>query len=630
MGRVYSFVVTYKNTSNNDVPAPLIQIQSPNETPIGLAPDALGMENYTIQVLGISPDGPAGILGPGQQGTITVYFQSVAGDNQFTAAANTTADTTAVDYSTLSMELNPGLYTDAEWNAIFANFQQEVGPTTGDYVAMLDQNATLLPPALGNNMLATDLAELQIDRAQAAIGPSITGTLQTTDPQLALGGLTVYANNQTTGDVFATTSLNDGSFIFDTVTPGSYDFSVDGALISGTPTASVAAGQAVQGVTIPVSLGGAISGKVTASESGTGVAGATVTAVGPDGTPYQVTTGPGGVYELGGLPADAYTILAEADGLAQAEVTGVVVNGTGQAQNFSLAAQSVISGTVSLAAGGPTGNDLVVSAQPPGNTDPNLIFGDVVSGSGFTIANLPAGTYDLTVSEDGYVPQTLSSVVVTAGGTTSVGTVQLAASARVSGTVTSTDPNTPAANALVGAFMGTTLVEAVGTDDTGAFSFTDLPAGTYTFGVGGAAGTVTAPTVVLAAGQAATGIAINVAPPPGAQAIPAGDSIQPFNTEPTLAAVVAGAKTAELEAMSEEDALSIQLAEIPEPNCPSVEAEYKKVVADLGGDVVAYKYKVATAHDIVTTAQISESDWPTQTRTVRTTWCRLWRQWWTI
>ena len=75
--------------------------------------------------------------------------------------------------------------------------------------------------------------------------------------------------------------------------------------------------------------------------------------------------------------------------------------------------------------------------------------------------------------------------------------------------------------------MGTTLVEAVGTDDTGAFSFTDLPAGTYTFGVAGAAGTVTAPTLVLAAGQAATGIAINVAPPPGSQAVPADDPIQP-------------------------------------------------------------------------------------------------------
>ena len=122
------------------------------------------MENYTIQVLGISPDGPAGILGPGQQGTVTVYFQSVAGDNQFTVAANTTADTSPVDYSILSHGAQPGLLlrTPSGTRSSRTSSRRSARPraTTSQ---MLDQNATLLPPALGNNALATDLAELQID-----------------------------------------------------------------------------------------------------------------------------------------------------------------------------------------------------------------------------------------------------------------------------------------------------------------------------------------------------------------------------------------------------------------------------------------------------------------------------------
>ena len=82
---------------------------------------------------------------------------------------------------------------------------------------MLAQNASLLPASEAAN--PDDDALLDVDRAIAATGTSISGTIQSTDPQLGLAGLTVMATNQTTRDIFSTQTLNDGSFLLDSVTP---------------------------------------------------------------------------------------------------------------------------------------------------------------------------------------------------------------------------------------------------------------------------------------------------------------------------------------------------------------------------------------------------------------------------
>ena len=257
VGRVYSFVVTYKNPSNNDVPAPLLQIQSPNETAHRPGPRCpRTMADYTIQVLGISPDGPAGILRPGQQGTVVVYFQSVEGDNRVHRRGQHHRRHHGGRLQHPEHGAQPGSSfgrpVERDLRELPAGGRSDRGRLCRD--ARPERHADAAGPGQQH---AGDRRGRAPDRPrQAAIGPSITGTLQTTDPQLALGDLPVYATNETTGDVFATTSLNDGSFIFDTVTPGSYDFSVDGALITGTPTATVAAGQAVQGVHNPRVAGG--------------------------------------------------------------------------------------------------------------------------------------------------------------------------------------------------------------------------------------------------------------------------------------------------------------------------------------------------------------------------------------
>ncbi len=515
-GRTYAFIVTYTNTGNTDLPAPMFAIDSPTDTLLGLSPGAL--DDMPLQVLGAAPDGPAGVLRPGQQGQVSIFFQPGTVNPQFEVFASTTSDTGPVDYATLGPLIRPAGLTDAQWAAEFDEFQTLVGPTSGDFVRMLDQNATLMPSAFGSSTDVNALEVFEVARAQAALGNSIAGTLTTSDPGVTLAGRSVFATNEATGDLFTATSANDGSFFITDIAPGVYTFSSNGAIVNGSPTATVAAGQTVTGVTVDLTLGGEIVGEVTASATGVPAASPSVRAIAADGTVYSVSGGPDGLYQLTGLPPGTYTVYALAAGLALESAGGVVVNGNTVDQNLSLPVQSVITGSVVPATGGPTGGLLVVSAAQNGSTTPGQDFGTTSDGNTFTVSNLDPGTYDLTIILDGYVVQTLTGVVVAAGASADAGSVPLALAATVSGTLTSSDPSTPAAYAMLGLFQAGTAVVATQADASGQFQFVGVPAGTYTFGLFSGTDVVTAAPVTVAGGNALTGVAVSIAAAPSSGA----------------------------------------------------------------------------------------------------------------
>ena len=225
-GRTYAFVVTYTNTGNTDLPAPMLAIDSPTDTLLGLSPGAL--DDMALQVLGAAPDGAAGVLRPGQQGQVSVFFKAGTVNAQFQVLSSTASDTGTVDYASLGPLIRPAGLTDARWAAEFAEFQTLVGPTSGDFVRMLDQNATLMPSAFGSSTDVNALEVFEVARARAALGNSIAGNLTTSDPGVSLAGRSVIATNQATGELFAATSQNDGSFFITDVAPGAYTFSSDG------------------------------------------------------------------------------------------------------------------------------------------------------------------------------------------------------------------------------------------------------------------------------------------------------------------------------------------------------------------------------------------------------------------
>ena len=76
------------------------------------------------------------------------------------------------------------------------------------------------------------LLDLEVRKAQAAIGTSISGTLLANDLNVDISGRTVDATNTDTSETFSTITLNDGSFIFESLPTGTYTFDVNSALIS--------------------------------------------------------------------------------------------------------------------------------------------------------------------------------------------------------------------------------------------------------------------------------------------------------------------------------------------------------------------------------------------------------------
>jgi RHS repeat-associated protein len=138
-------IVQYTNTGNMDVTAPLLQLVAPNAQLRLTEQSSFG--GASLQFLGIAPDGPAGILRPGQSGQVQIVFQAppTATASQINFTLNIVTDPTAVmDWNAAKTGLRPVSTPTDAWDAIYANFVATVGSTVGQYQAVLADDATYL------------------------------------------------------------------------------------------------------------------------------------------------------------------------------------------------------------------------------------------------------------------------------------------------------------------------------------------------------------------------------------------------------------------------------------------------------------------------------------------------------
>ncbi|MGO9114375.1 MAG: beta strand repeat-containing protein, partial [Thermoguttaceae bacterium] len=502
--------VTVTNISNNDVPAPLLVLSSDGAT-LNL-PSNPAFTPTSLTFLATSPTGKAGTLTADESVTVTIDFQSTTTNPTINFDLSQTDTTQPFDWSKIAAGVAQYESNVPNATAALTYLENEVGSTWGDYIAMLDRNANLVPQQLGSPNDPKVLFSLEFDKALAAVNTSLSGSLQSSQPGVNLAGLSVYAVDTTSGASFATTTLNDGSFVFSTLPASTYTLSVDGVLLTSNPTFTLSTGQSLTGAVLTATQGAQIAGQVLSQASSMPIAGATVQATNEaDGQGFTVTADANGDYDLAGLPAGTYDLVVTATGYAQAEVLGVDVTQSNAREAVTLTAQSSISGTVALGSGGAGETTLQVIAGISGSTDANQTYITTSTSSGFTLDGLPAGTYDVTLSLPGYITQTISSVVVGAGQSLNLGTITLAPASEIDGTVTSTDSNNPAGQMLVEALQGSTVVGSTITDSSGNFQITNLSPGTYTLAAPLGA-VVTAPTVTVALGQTVTGQSILVQP----------------------------------------------------------------------------------------------------------------------
>jgi uncharacterized repeat protein (TIGR01451 family) len=427
VGRMSVFYVEYSNIGTDDAPAPLLTLSGPQKDLMSLDPTQVPSA-MNLQLLGISQSGAAGVLRPGAQFRFPVYFRPTDyGDFTFTvhyADASDTADPlTPVFWQGILAGISPSITGAANWPAVYAQLQQEIGTSWGQYIGMLDQKAALLPAGLGDARNPADLVQLAVNQAVAAVSTSLSGVAEATAPGVTLAGNTVKATNVTTGDIFSATILNDGSFVFPTVTPGSYTFSVQDALVHGAPPpVTVNAGQAVAGVRLSLDPEVVLTGRVTAASTGAPVAGASVIVLSPDKTVVIGQTDAAGDYRVTFVPG-AYTLMiGGASGLART-YSDVTLPAGPVRLDFALSGESAATGAVSLS-DGQTVQNLEVVAVLHGN-EPFPFFPGTFTTSTFQLGSLVPGVYDFTISAPGYNSVTMSDIPIGQGQTVDLGTIQL-------------------------------------------------------------------------------------------------------------------------------------------------------------------------------------------------------------
>jgi thermitase len=266
------------------------------------------------------------------------------------------------------------------------------------------------------------------------------------------------------------TALTDGAgtYTIDNVPPGTYQAV---ASKEGYETSS-STGSVLQGTTAVADFSlnqitnpGAITGTVTDAEDGSLIVGATVS----DGT-RTVVTDAAGQYTIDDVPPGSYQVVASKEGYQSSSLTATVLAGNTTVANLCLneiVVTGSITGSVTDAQNGvPIAGATVTDGTRATTTD--------ATGK-YTIADLPAGTYQVTAGKSGYHSSS-STVTVVSGGTAvvnfSLNEVILPGS--ITGSVTDAEDDLPIVGATVTDGTRTTI-----TDATGKYTIANVPPGGY-------------------------------------------------------------------------------------------------------------------------------------------------------
>lgn len=309
-----------------------------------------------------------------------------------------------------------------------------------------------------------------------------------------IASATVELHNASSGQLVTTaTSAGTGDYNFPTVQPGTYNLIGkktgynDGTLNGVT----VAAGQSVTGKDITLTqiapTKGTIKGTVKdTSSSPIGGANMKIYNAGDRTSPVATTTtASDGSYQVGNLDPKSYDVVANKTGYFDAEKDNNQVSAGGTTTvDLTMSkwtgggAKGNIAGTVQDSKTSPGIASVDVKVYNAGTS--TLVKSTTTSGPGTYSLDLDAGAYDLVFNKTGYKDGKLYNVLVQAGKTTngdiSLEPQQSGTMGLVHGIVKDSKGAfiTGATVSIKGPYNGT-----INTDSSGKYSFTDLPAGSY-------------------------------------------------------------------------------------------------------------------------------------------------------
>ena len=151
--------VEYANTGTAPMPAPLFTVSGSNNALLTLdsslaaqglwtSAKPIGFDD-TVQILGSG--GTPGVLQPGEKMRVPVTYAGLLqpwnfndGSVEFDLGIFTSDTDATVDWTSLKDQMRPNSMDADSWHALWFNFVNGVGPTWGEYAAMLSENAMFL------------------------------------------------------------------------------------------------------------------------------------------------------------------------------------------------------------------------------------------------------------------------------------------------------------------------------------------------------------------------------------------------------------------------------------------------------------------------------------------------------
>jgi large repetitive protein len=275
----------------------------------------------------------------------------------------------------------------------------------------------------------------------------------------------------------------DGSYRMTEVPPGIYTVSAEIRNYEFTPIADVVVEDAVLtdnvNFTPSISANGTLSGRITRSDGATPIEGLSVQCedVADPQLYGSAMTDSAGLYEIEGLRTGVYNLSVHLTGsiqrLKQANIS--VTDGSVTTVNLSTL-DGAIFGTVTDNAGNPLPNATVEAVA----TIRSRFWTKTDASGGYRVEFLPAGVYTLSVrTEDNWIPQSVSGVVVGANQAVSGPDFTLQVGGQISGTVT--DAFGPIHKADVMAMSGLFWIHSscAESSEDGTFTVSGLPSGSY-------------------------------------------------------------------------------------------------------------------------------------------------------
>jgi RHS repeat-associated protein len=136
-------VITYENIGETDIVAPLLLLEVEGGSIRRPLAPLDSFSESSLQLVGIGSS-TAGVIAPGETGTISLPFRPESGAVRVDFDLSTAKPDGVVDWDAFKQEARPVGLSDEAWDAIWANFIASVGSTGGEYEAVLAENATRL------------------------------------------------------------------------------------------------------------------------------------------------------------------------------------------------------------------------------------------------------------------------------------------------------------------------------------------------------------------------------------------------------------------------------------------------------------------------------------------------------